>query len=63
MHKATLKGNAKCERVVKIIDKKAAGNDTSFQKEIEILKKLDHPHIVRMHEIYEFNSFLYLVFE
>lgn len=41
-------------RAVKIIDKKMAGNDEieKLINEVEIMKKLDHPHIVKVYEYY-----------
>ena len=31
--------------------------------EVDILRKLDHPHVVRLYETYEDESYLYLVEE
>eukprot|EP00746_Dinoflagellata_sp_MGD_P148347 gnl/MRDRNA2_/MRDRNA2_80577_c0_seq1.p1 gnl/MRDRNA2_/MRDRNA2_80577_c0~~gnl/MRDRNA2_/MRDRNA2_80577_c0_seq1.p1 ORF type:complete len:671 (+),score=119.66 gnl/MRDRNA2_/MRDRNA2_80577_c0_seq1:86-2098(+) len=53
------------EQVVKIIDKgdKTASDIQSINFEIEVLKNLDHPNIVRLHEALEDNTVFQLVFE
>jgi len=38
---------------VKLIAKKLVKNPDSLQSEIEILRKLDHPLIVRLYETFE----------
>jgi len=55
------------ERVaVKVIDKKAASTTQDEQRlktEVEILKKVSHPNIVCLKDLYETNEKLYLVME
>ena len=53
------------EFAVKIIDKLALGNNeqSRLKYEIDILKNLTHPNIVRLFEIYENKSALFLVTE
>jgi len=55
------------ERVaVKVIDKKAASTTQDEQRlktEVEILKKVSHPHIVCLKDLYETSEKLYLVME
>jgi calcium/calmodulin-dependent protein kinase I len=49
---------------VKIIDKKRAkGQESSIQDEIEVLKQLSHPHIISMVEMYENTKCYNLVME
>lgn len=51
------------ERVVKLIPKAKIRNPESLQVEINILKKLDHPSVVKLFETFEEEKTLYLVFE
>uniref|UniRef100_A0A183INS0 Protein kinase domain-containing protein n=1 Tax=Soboliphyme baturini TaxID=241478 RepID=A0A183INS0_9BILA len=49
---------------VKCIDKKAVkGKEESLQNEIDVLRRLQHPNIVRLYETYEDKSNYYLVME
>jgi calcium/calmodulin-dependent protein kinase I len=49
---------------VKIIDKKRAkGQDSAIQDEIEVLKQLSHPNIISMVELYETTKCYNLVME
>mmetsp|Transcript_28650 Transcript_28650/g.50961 ORF Transcript_28650/g.50961 Transcript_28650/m.50961 type:complete len:468 (-) Transcript_28650:1097-2500(-) len=50
-------------RAVKIIQKSRVKDYLTFQTEIEIMKKLDHPHIVRIIETYETEKICCLVME
>ena len=58
MHKAT-----RSVRAVKIIRKEAMNADQakSFQYELAILKKLDHPNIIKLFEVFEDDKKYYLV--
>jgi len=49
--------------VVKLIAKKMVKNPESLQNEISILRKLDHPMIVRLYETFEDEKNFYLVQE
>ena len=57
-HKAT-----KYMRAIKIVSKSKIKDQTEFVNEIEILKRLDHPNIIRLYETYEDELNIYLVFE
>merc|ERR1712142_1300580 len=49
---------------IKIIDKKALkGKEDSLENEIRVLKRLDHPNVVKLLEAYESKSYVYLVME
>lgn len=53
------------QRVVKIISKEktSASDQDQVEVEIEILRKLDHPHVVRLYEVLEDGQHFYLIFE
>jgi len=59
--KCTLK-STKAIRAVKLISK-AQKNLDRFKKEIDIMKVMDHPNILRLHETFEDQRFIYLVVE
>ena len=44
-------------------DQMTAEEERSFKYEINILKKLDHPNIIKLYEIFEDNNRYYLVTE
>jgi len=48
---------------MKVIPKNEKMNNTFIQNEINILKKLSHPNIVRIYEFYESNNCFYLINE
>ena len=52
-------------RAVKIINKKVFGEEQQkkLMKEIEILKQLDHPNILRLYETYTDHKRFFLVTE
>lgn len=50
--KATLKGT-KNSRAVKVIPKSKVKNPDRFKKEIDILRQLDHPNIIKLYETFE----------
>ena len=64
MKKATLKTNGE-QRAVKIIDKLTLDGPerVRLKYEIDILKNLNHPNIVKLYEIYENKSNIFLVTE
>lgn len=41
------------DRVVKVIHKRLVRNPETLKNEYMILKKLDHPNIVKLYETYE----------
>ena len=51
---------------VKVIDKKIFANKYNLknvQSEIDIMKKIDHPNIVKLHDVYQTNNNMYIVTE
>ena len=50
-------------RACKQLSKSNINNLKRFEKEIEILIKLDHPNIIKLYEIFEDDRFLFLVME
>jgi calcium/calmodulin-dependent protein kinase I len=50
---------------VKIINKKRLESEDleALQTEIDLLSQIDHPNIVKLHEIYEDKEFFYMIFE
>jgi len=49
---------------IKVIDKKALkGKEDSLENEIRVLRRLDHPNVVKLLEAYESKSYVYLVME
>ena len=57
--------NTKIIRAVKVIKKDSMTNDEeqNFKYEINILKELDHPNIIKLFEIFEDEKKYYLVTE
>lgn len=51
------------ERAVKIIDKNKTVEKKVVRSEISILVKLDHPNIIKLHEIFEADTQLFMVLE
>ena len=49
--------------MVKVISKKYVKNPEALQTEIQILRKLDHPNIIKLYEVFEDEKNLYLVQE
>ena len=63
MYEATSKKNGH-KKAVKVIEKKNVGQDMSrLQTEMEILKKVNHPNIIALSEIFETADTLYIVTE
>lgn len=54
-----------CERAIKALDKTSLHRDRSerVQREIEILKEVDHPNIVKIVEVIEDSRYIYIVQE
>merc|ERR1719265_1089141 len=60
---ATSKTDKK-ECAVKIIQKKALGSDLELVgKEIDIMRRIDHPHVIKLFDIFETSSHIYMVLE
>jgi len=64
VRQATLRANGEA-RAIKIIDKLSLDDQfrVRLRSEIDILKNLNHPNIVRLYEVYENRTSLYLVME
>ncbi|CAD8093543.1 unnamed protein product [Paramecium primaurelia] len=60
--KAKLKGS-KQQRAIKIIPKNKVRNPERFRREIEIMRNLDHPNIIKLFETFEDARNVYLVME
>ena len=63
--KATVVGDNTQVRAVKMIDMVTLNREecSDLKKEIDILNNLHHPNIMRLHEVYENKSMIYLVTE
>lgn len=63
VHEACLVGNKKLKFAVKKVHKKIVEKESLdfFMKEVGILKKLDHPNIVKFKEVYDNEETLYMV--
>jgi serine/threonine protein kinase len=49
---------------IKVIDKKDAEFDAdSLEQEIAIMKKVDHPNCIKLHEVYDEKSKMYMVLD
>jgi len=49
---------------VKLLDKKEVSKEIDFLKrEIEFLRTLDHPNIIRLYNVYEDPAYFYIVME
>jgi calcium-dependent protein kinase len=62
VYKAVHKDTGKL-RAIKMLYKKQMANKADIMTEIENLKKLDHPNVIRLYEYYETKSKLFLVQE
>jgi len=58
IHKST-----KAKRAIKIISKAQMKNVRRFREEIEIMKMMDHPNIIKLFESFEDNKNIYLAME
>ncbi len=60
-------GNREIIRALKEISKDALNNDSAsqeeFRNEIEVLKTLDHPNIMKIYEFFEDEKYIYIIFE
>lgn len=51
------------QRAIKVIEKKKIKNYQRFYNEVNALKTLDHPHIIKLFEVYEDKKNVYLAQE
>ena len=53
------------ERAVKLVHKRSLDENQkkSFANEYEIMRRLDHPNIIKLYEVYEDDAYFYLVQE
>jgi calcium-dependent protein kinase len=51
------------EYACKELQKNEVADLDSFNREIDILIKLDHPNIIKLYEVYENDDFIYIVME
>lgn len=61
--KATERKNAKIVRAVKIIPKSKVKDRARFDSEIDVMKTLDHPNIIKLYETFEDSKCIYLVMD
>ncbi len=47
----------------KKLSKSRISNLKQFNEEVKILKKIDHPNVIRLHEVYEDKNDIYLIME
>lgn len=50
-------------RAIKMIPKRMIENKDKFMQEIEIMRTLDHPNIIKLYETFEDLSNIYLILE
>jgi calcium-dependent protein kinase len=50
-------------RAIKMIPKRMIENKEKFMQEIEIMRTLDHPNIIKLYETFEDLSNIYLILE
>ncbi|KAM3130314.1 hypothetical protein pb186bvf_017610 [Paramecium bursaria] len=51
------------ERAIKVIPKSKVRNPEKFKREIDIMRNLDHPNIIKLYETFEDSRNVYLVME
>ena len=61
-HDLSATQNSKITVAIKVIDKRERSDSdlTKINREIEILKKLRHPHIIRLYQVFESGNFIFL---
>jgi calcium-dependent protein kinase len=62
VYKAVLKGTTEV-RAIKHIPKVKVKNQERFKTEIEIMRNLDHPNIIKLYETFEDAANVFLVME
>ena len=50
-------------RAIKVVKKSKILDPEKFKTELEIMKKLDHPSIIKLYEVFEDKKYVYLVME
>ncbi|EGR34699.1 protein kinase domain protein [Ichthyophthirius multifiliis] len=61
---AQMRNNSKQKIAIKIIQRsRLRSNEISFLRELEILRSLDHPYIIKFHEVYVDEMFFYICME
>lgn len=50
-------------RAIKTISKNDVKDKDIFATEVQLLKKMDHPNIIKLYEVYETDKTIYLVTE
>lgn len=50
-------------RAVKIINKEKIPNHQQFKIELQIMRQLDHPNVIKLIEVYEDKKYIYFVME
>lgn len=55
--------NTQQQRAIKVIDKSKVNNVQRFKLEVEIMMRLDHPSILKLHDFFENQKSVYLVLE
>jgi len=63
--KVTSKKNSKTVRAMKILDKSKVppNEEEKFISEIQVLRQLDHPHILKLYEFYQDKKNYYIIME
>ena len=63
VYKARMKGSSRSWRAVKKMPRTAIKNMAQFVNEVEILKMMDHPNIIKIYETFEDEKNVFLVTE
>ncbi len=53
----------KQERAIKVIKKTKLPDPQKFKSELEIMKILDHPNVIKLYEVFEDKKYIYFVME
>lgn len=62
VYEAKVKGGS-AKRAIKMIKKNKVKNPSRFKNEIDIMKELDHPNVIKLFETFEDARYVYLVME
>jgi len=55
--------DSKEKRAVKVIKKSKLIDTEKFKLELEIMRKLDHPNVIKLYEVFEDKKYIYFVME